>query len=136
MIVRSKKPLIIDSRSGTKSVIALQITGWTKECKNNRYKAEVSDCTVSNIERPMAGDPLKSYKQFNSKTVYYSNDEIDALFSQIGESITPEMSYSEKQSEIIAKALLSITQKTPIYGSSSEDWELVDETSEIQLSET
>ena len=131
MIIRSTKPLIINARTGEKAIVSLKVTGWTKECRNNRYKAEVSDCIVSDIESPMVGDPLKSYKQFNSKIVFYSNNEIDALFSQIGESITPEMSYSEKQSEIIAKALLNITQEAPIYGSDSEDWELVDETLEI-----
>ena len=131
MIVRSTKPLIIDARNGEEAIVSLKVTGWTKECKNNRYRAEVSDSIVTDVEVPSIGAPLKSYKQFKSKTVFYSDAEIDDLFSQIGESITPDLSYSQKQSELIAKALLIITQETPIYGSSSEDWELVDENLEI-----
>ena len=131
MIVRSTKPLIINARTGEEAIVSLRVSGWTKERKNNRYRAEVTDSIVIPVEVPSIGSPLKSYKQFNSKTVFYNDAEIDALFTEIGESITPDLSYSQKQSELIAKALLIITQETPIYGSSSEDWELVDETLEI-----
>lgn len=131
MIVKSKIPLTIDARNGRKEIIALKVSSWNKELDKNRYRAIVSDMIVIKETHPMPGNTLNLYQTFNTKEVFYKNEDINALFTQIGESITPDLSYSKKQDELIARALLIITQETPIYGSSSEDWELVDETSEI-----
>lgn len=131
MIVRSKRPLIYDNRNQLESVIALRIKDWIRDTKNSKYHAIVEDERVMDANHADPGTPLKHYIRFNQKDVTYSNEQIDGLFTQIGESITPDQSYSQRQDELIVKALLIVTQHQPIYGSTADDWEIVDDTKEI-----
>lgn len=131
-IVRSTAPLTYDSRDQKQAVIALKISDWTREEKLNRFKAVVEDFIVTDVVDPQPGQPLKTYTPFNRKNVMYTNQEIDDLFNYIAMPIEIGDSYSDKQQELLANALLFVTQQTPIYGSTAVQWEIVDRSLEIQ----
>jgi len=132
-IVRSTVPLIYNTRDGKSAVIALKISDWTREEKFNRYKALVEDFIVTDVVDPQPGQPLKTYTPFNTKNVVYTNQEIDDLFDYIAIPVEIGDSYSDKQQELLANALLVVTQQLPIYGSTSGQWEIVDRTTEIAV---
>lgn len=131
MIVRSKKSLVYNSRDSKEAVIALKITSWIREEKFNRFKAVVEDLLVKEAVDPIPGQPLKSYELFNTHEVIRTNEEIDALFNFIGMPVEIGDSYTAKQQQLIAQALLIDTMQKPIYGSLSEDWEIIDESLEV-----
>jgi hypothetical protein len=131
MIVRSKKSLVYDSRDSKEEVIALRISSWIREERFNRFKAVVEDLLVKDVVDPLPGEPLKTYEIFKSQEVIRTNSEIDALFNFIGVPIEIGDSYTTKQQQLIAQALLIDTQSKPVYGSTAEDWEVIDESQEV-----
>lgn len=132
MIVRSTKQFIIDSRDGNLGVIALRITDWIREAKQNRFRATVEDMLVRDVLNPEPGAPLKSYEVLSRREVYRTNEEVNLLFQFIGVPIEIGDNFNEKIDFLIAQGLLIDTQQKPIYGSVSGDWELIDETLETQ----
>lgn len=131
-IVRSTAALTYDSRDSKQAIIALKISDWTREEKLNRFKAVVEDFIVTDVVDPQPGQPLKTYTPFNRKNVVYTNQEIDELFAYIAKPIEISDSYSDKQQELLADALLIVTQQKPVYGSTAGQWGVVDRSLEIQ----
>lgn len=130
-LIRSTRPLVFDSRNGYSESIAVKIQDWTREAKFNRFKAVVEDFIVTDIENPQPGAPLKNYKPINRKEVLYTNAEIDGLFTALNNPILIGESFTEKLDDLLANALLVVTQQKPIYGSTAADWEIVDTSTEI-----
>ncbi|MUP44885.1 hypothetical protein E0K83_03885 [Gramella sp. BOM4] len=122
-VVRSKRPLVYNSRDQKSAIIELRISDWTREEKLNQFKAVVEDYVIGFNEE----FETQTFNKIFQKPVVYSNAEIDNLFTQIGIPVSLNDSYADKQSELLANALLIITQQKPIYGSTAEDWELVNQ---------
>ena len=117
--IRSTTELIYDSRNGNQGIIQLEINGWIFEPENSRYVAKVNDYVISQDEEQ---NEIKTF--INSKNLNYQSDEIDALFYLLQNPIELTESYSHEMDLLISMALLYVTQQSPIYGSSSNDWEL------------
>jgi len=132
-IVRSTVPLVYNTRDQKSAIIALKISDWTREEKFNRYKALVEDFIVTDVVDPQPGQPIKAYTPVNSKNVIYTNQEIDDLFNYIAIPVEIGDSYSDKQQELLAAALLVVTQQLPIYGSTAAQWEIIDRATEIAV---
>lgn len=121
-MIRSTKEAIFRLRSVEKAIIEVAITNWRYEPLNQRYVATVEDYAVLNVEGS------ETRQLVNTKEVYYSNAQIDGLFSMIGNPINVNESYSSELIKLIAAALLYVTQtdlfengKT-IYGLDPQDW--------------
>ena len=135
-MIRSKIPTFYTLRSREQAIIEVAITNWRYEPMNERYVATVEDCAIITDEVYVAGEgdevgsmvTTERKQQFNTKEVYYSNAQIDGLFSMLGNPITVDESYSGELVKLIASALLYVTQTdlyedgTTIHGLQPEDW--------------
>lgn len=61
-LIRSKVPVTIPHRSGTKQgIVAIYISEWKWQDQLNRYVAEVIDYEVTDVTNPQEGQALKKY---------------------------------------------------------------------------
>jgi hypothetical protein len=132
MVVRSKKELIYDSRGNKSAIIALKITDWVRSAKFDRFTATVEDMVVRDVVNPESGSPQKTYEIISRKEVVKTNEDVNNLFNYIGIPIEIGDNFNEKIDYLIAQGLLIDTQTEPIYSSVAEDWEIIDETLEIE----
>ena len=115
--IRSTTELIYDNRNGNSGIIQLEIDGWEFKPNTNSYLAKVNDYVIEFDEE---NNEIKKF--INSKSISYSTDEIDGLFYLLQNPIELTESYSTEMDLLISMALLYVTQQSPIYGSSSNDW--------------
>lgn len=119
--IKSNKVLTYDARNKKSGIIQIEISNWAFEPENNRYLAKVDDYVLEQIE--LEGVPTNVKKLIYSRTVVYSKNQIDGLFYLLQNPIELTESYSDEMDNLIAMALLFITQQDPVYGE-SQDWEL------------
>lgn len=127
--IKTKVPVIVDIRDQKKAIISIEITNWAYNVGTG-YTANVRDYIDKDLnpDYPTGGlymgtDTLKT----KSKT--YPQENINALFTALGEGIAVSDNYTTKMNSLIGEALLYITKteltdgKT-IYGLLPEDWEV------------
>lgn len=124
-MIRSTIPAVYALRSMISAIIEIAITDWRYDTVNEQYVATVEDYAVIQDE-----NQVETKQLCNTKQVYYSNLEIDGLFSLLGNPILTNESYSSELKKLISSALLHVTKtdlydngKT-IYGLQPEEWEL------------
>lgn len=127
MKIRSTKELIYDSRNNEEAILEIEVTEWNYNALTGTYVVCVKDSIVEMIiPEPIEGEesqePYEVVKQFNVKTRAFSKEEIDGLFVALNSSVDLDAPYSEQLDDMISRALLLITQQTPIYGSEATDW--------------
>lgn len=133
MILRSTKELVYDSRDNKSAIIALKITDWVRSALNDRFTGTVEDYIVRDTGTTTAGEALKSYERIASKPIYRTNQEVNDLFNYVATPIEIGDNFNEKIDYIIVQGLMIDTQTAPVYGSTPEDWEIVDETLEVYV---
>lgn len=74
----------------------------------------------SNVEPEM----VELVTRINTKEIAFGKDKIDELFTNLSTPIDLDNSYSDQMDNLIAGALLLITQLDPIYGSEPGDWKI------------
>lgn len=126
--IRSTTELIYDSRNGNQGIIQLEIDGWEFKPTTNTYLAKVNDYVIEEIEivDEENNTTIQEVKKLiNSKNLNYQSTDIDGLFYLLKNPIELTESYTSEMDLLISIALLYVTQQTPIYGSSSNNWEIV-----------
>ena len=126
--IRSTTELIYDSRNGHQGIIQLEIDGWEFKPTTNTYLAKVNDYVIEEIEIVDEENNTTTQevkKLINSKNLNYQSADIDWLFYLLQNPIELTESYTSEVDLLISMALLYVTQQTPIYGSNSNDWQIV-----------
>lgn len=131
-LIRSKVPVTIPHRSGTKQgIVAIYISEWRWEDRLNRYVAEVIDYEVTDVENTGPGMPLKHYRVISRETRIRTKAQIDQMFSYLAKDIVHTGSYTDQNTDARVNGSLLETQQNPIRDSNPEDWEIVDTALEI-----
>lgn len=130
-IIRSKVPVTYGDRSKKTGIVAIVVKDYTWQEKFNRYQVEVEDCEVIDAVNPEPGTPLKSYPVISRKTVIRTKEQVNELFNYFAVDIVQGDDFTAKLRELIVKGLLLDTQQLPVYGTTAEDWEIVDTSTEI-----
>lgn len=133
-VVRTKTEKNITDRNGTRQAkIALYISGLNHQDEFGRYVAEVKDFACVPVQNPQPGEPLNRYELLENakRSKVRLKDQIDTMFSYIGASITPDESFTDAFADLQAKSLLLETQQNPLYGTTADEWEIVDTSTEI-----
>lgn len=141
--IKSTKEMLYDSRSNKSGIIEIEVQGWTYRPSAKGYNVEITDYVIIESEEPTYPDGLgspavmKTVSRRNSishKNLYYSKEQIDTLFQQLGNSVDITESFTNELDGLISQALLIITQTEPIYRvaetgqlSTATDWVLKDE---------
>jgi predicted DNA binding protein len=126
--IRSTTELIYDSRNGNQGIIQLEISNWSFNPETSTYNAKVSDFVISNenvVNEDFTETTFEVKKFINSKEVRYESQQIDGLFYLLQNPIELTESYTSEMDILIAQALLYVTQQSPIYGSSANQWQIV-----------
>ena len=126
--IRSTTELIYDSRNGNQGIIQLEIDGWEFKPTTNTYLAKVNDYVIEEIEivDEENNTTIQEVKKLiNSKNLNYQSADIDGLFYLLQNPIELTESYTSEMDLLISMALLYVTQQYPIYGSNSNDWQIV-----------
>lgn len=126
--IRSTTELIYDSRNGNQGIIQLEIDGWEFKPTTNTYLAKVNDYVIEEIEivDEENNTTIQEVKKLiNSKNLNYQSADIDGLFYLLQNPIELTESYTSEMDLLISIALLYVTQQSPIYGSNSNDWQIV-----------
>ena len=126
--IRSTTELIYDSRNGNQGIIQLEIDGWEFKPTTNTYLAKVNDYVIEEIEivDEENNTTIQEVKKLiNSKNLNYQSADIDALFYLLQNPIELTESYTNEMDSLISMALLYVTQQLPIYGSNSNDWQIM-----------
>ncbi len=126
--IRSTTELIYDSRNGNQGIIQLEIDGWEFKPATNTYLAKVNDYVIEEIEivDEENNTTIQEVKKLiNSKNLNYQSADIDGLFYLLQNPIELTESYTSEMDSLISMALLCVTQQSPIYGSNSNDWQIV-----------
>ena len=126
--IRSTTELIYDSRNGNQGFIQLEIDGWEFKPTTNTYLAKVNDYVIEEIEvfDEENNTTIQEVKKLiNSKNLNYQSADIDGLFYLLQNPIELTESYTSEMDLLISMALLYVTQQSPIYGSSANQWQIV-----------
>ena len=126
--IRSTTELIYDSRNGNQGIIQLEIDGWEFKPTTNTYLAKINDYVIEEIEivDEENNTTIQEVKKLiNSKNLNYQSADIDGLFYLLQNPIELTESYTSEMDLLISMALLYVTQQYPIYGSNSNDWQIV-----------
>ena len=126
--IRSTTELIYDSRNRNQGIIQLEIDGWEFKPATNTYLAKVNDYVIEEIEIVDEENNTTTQevkKLINSKNLNYQSADIDGLFYLLQNPIELTESYTSEMDLLISIALLYVTQQSPIYGSNSNDWQIV-----------
>lgn len=122
--IRSTRELIYDSRNGNQGIIQLEISNWSFSPEQGKYLAKVSDYVVT-TETNEENETFEVKRLINQKDVSYQSAQIDALFYLLQNPIELTESYTSEMDNLIAQALLYVTQQDPVYGSLSTDWIII-----------
>ena len=126
--IRSTTELIYDSRNGNQGIIQLEIDGWEYKPTTNTYLAKVNDYVIEEIEivDEENNTTIQEVKKLiNSKNLNYQSADIDRLFYLLQNPIELTESYTSEMDLLISMALLYVTQQSPIYGSTENQWQIV-----------
>lgn len=125
--IRSTTELIYDSRNGNQGIIQLEIDGWEFKPATNTYLAKVNDYVIEEIEivDEENNTTIQEVKKLiNSKNLNYQSADIDGLFYLLQNPIELNESYTSEMDLLISMALLYVTQQSPIYGSTANQWQI------------
>ncbi len=125
--IRSTTELIYDSRNGNQGIIQLEIDGWEFKPTTNTYLAKVNDYVIEEIEivDEENNTTIQEVKKLiNSKNLTYQSADIDGLFYLLQNPIELTESYTSEMDLLISMALLYVTQQSPIYGSTANQWQI------------
>ena len=125
--IRSTTELIYDSRNGNQGIIQLEIDGWEFKPATNTYLAKVNDYVIEEIEivDEENNTTIQEVKKLiNSKNLNYQSADIDGLFYLLQNPIELTESYTSEMDLLISMALLYVTQQSPIYGSTANQWQI------------
>jgi len=125
--IRSTTELIYDSRNGNQGIIQLEIDGWEFKPATNTYLAKVNDYVIEEIEivDEENNTTIQEVKKLiNSKNLTYQSADIDGLFYLLQNPIELNESYTSEMDLLISMALLYVTQQSPIYGSTANQWQI------------
>lgn len=125
--IRSTTELIYDSRNGNQGIIQLEIDGWEFKPTTNTYLAKVNDYVIEEIEivDEENNTTIQEVKKLiNSKNLNYQSADIDGLFYLLQNPIELTESYTSEMDLLISMALLYVTQQSPIYGSTANQWQI------------
>ena len=125
--IRSTTELIYDSRNYNKGIIQLEIDGWEFKPTTNTYLAKVNDYVIEEIEivDEENNTTIQEVKKLiNSKNLNYQSADIDGLFYLLQNPIELTESYTSEMDLLISIALLYVTQQSPIYGSTANQWQI------------
>ncbi len=125
--IRSTTELIYDSRNGNQGIIQLEIDGWEFKPTTNTYLAKVNDYVIEEIEivDEENNTTIQEVKKLiNSKNLNYQSADIDGLFYLLQNPIELNESYTSEMDLLISMALLYVTQQSPIYGSTANQWQI------------
>jgi len=125
--IRSTTELIYDSRNGNQGIIQLEIDGWEFKPATNTYLAKVNDYVIEEIEivDEENNTTIQEVKKLiNSKNLTYQSADIDGLFYLLQNPIELTESYTSEMDLLISMALLYVTQQSPIYGSTANQWQI------------
>ena len=125
--IRSTTELIYDSRNGYQGIIQLEIDGWEFKPTTNTYLAKVNDYVIEEIEivDEENNTTIQEVKKLiNSKNLNYQSADIDGLFYLLQNPIELTESYTSEMDLLISIALLYVTQQSPIYGSTANQWQI------------
>ena len=126
--IRSTTELIYDSRNRNKGIIQLEISTWSFNPEISSYVAKVSDYVINNetiVNEDETESTIEIKKLINQKDVRYASEQIDALFYLLQNPIELTESYTSEMDNLIAQALLYVTQQDPVYGSNANNWEIL-----------
>ena len=126
--IRSTTELIYDSRNGSQGIIQLEIDGWEYKPNTNTYLAKVNDYVIEEIEivDEENNTTIQEVKKLiNSKNLNYQSTDIDELFYLLQNPIELTESYTSEMDLLVSMALLYVTQQSPIYGSTPNQWQIV-----------
>ncbi len=121
--IKSTKEMIYDARSNDFGMIEIEIQGWTYEPAYQRFSVRITDYVVasqiSNMYIPGVQMPISySYPVRNTitqKDIIYTKEQVDSVFTQLGNPIEIGESFTEETDKFISETLLMITQANPIY---------------------
>jgi len=125
--IRSTTDLIYDSRNGNQGIIQLEIDGWEFKPATNTYLAKVNDYVIEEIEivDEENNTTIQEVKKLiNSKNLTYQSADIDGLFYLLQNPIELTESYTSEMDLLISMALLYVTQQSPIYRSTANQWQI------------
>ena len=125
--IRSTTDLIYDSRNCNQGIIQLEIDGWEFKPATNTYLAKVNDYVIEEIEivDEENNTTIQEVKKLiNSKNLNYQSADIDGLFYLLQNPIELTESYTSEMDLLISIALLYVTQQSPIYGSTANQWQI------------
>lgn len=133
IVLRSKKPLPLTGRRIDKTgIIAMSIKEFTFEPHNNRYRVLVQDYEVVDVENiGEPNSPLKRYIPINRVVRIRTQAEIDTLFNLLSQGLNPGESYTQELRNVLNEGLYFETQQLPVYGSSPDDWEIINTDDEV-----
>lgn len=123
------------TRDGVACFISLSIGDFNETKDEGGFNAIVTDAAEVYIDTEIpAEDPndpptiepvLTHVEELKRRKVFYKYAEIDGLFTAIGDPIEASESFSQQLNALQGRALLIVTQTTPVYGTVAADWELV-----------
>ena len=122
--IRSTTELIYDSRNGNQGIIQLEISNWSFNPEQSQYLAKVYDYVIT-TETNEENETFEVRRLINVKDLSYQSAQIDVLFYLLQNPIELTESYTAEMDNLIAQALLYVTQQAPVYGSLSTDWQIV-----------
>lgn len=131
-IIRSKTPVTYGDRKKKTGLIAIRTEiKWSEQ--SQRYLIDVHDCEVVDRINPQPGEPLKNYPVFNTEQRVRTKEDVNQLFTYFGiDILAGQDDFTEKFSDLVVKSLLFDTQNNPVYGTTADDWEIVDTRNEVQ----
>ena len=113
----STVPLVYDNRSDKSAIIVIEIANFVKDPSQQKYVATVVDYRKEDY----------GLEEVSRKLVDYPKQAIDGLFVALNTPVLLTDSYFDKTSNLLRNGLLMETQMNPVYGSTAEDWELMNE---------
>lgn len=122
--IKSTKEMVYDARSNKSAMIEIEVQGWTFNPTAKSYSVNVVDFALATTQQPTYPDGMSGsvvMKDFTTrqhiaqKSLAFNKEQIDGLFSALGDSIDITESFSDELDKIITQALLKITQDDPIY---------------------
>jgi len=120
--IKSNVELVYDARNKKSGFIQIEISNWSYEPNNERYCAKVNDYVLTEID--VDGVLTSAKKLIYTRQAFYSKAQIDGLFYLLQNPIELTEIYSDEMDNLIAMALLYITQQDPVYGV-AENWEII-----------